>query len=66
VYRRANGLGQYVLVGESSSPSFRDGGLSGQTYSYYVIAVDRAGNSSARSNTVSASPATCASPGICV
>jgi hypothetical protein len=66
VYRRANLLGPYVLVGEAPGPSFRDSGLSRQPYSYYVIAVDRAGNTSARSNTVSASPATCASSGVCI
>jgi hypothetical protein len=47
------------------SPAFHDGGLSAQPYSYYVTAVDRAGNASARSNTVSASPATCFASGVC-
>jgi chitodextrinase len=66
VYRRANALSTYLLVGETTAPAFRDGGLSGgQAYSYYVTAVDRAGNTSARSNTVSARPATCVSSGVC-
>ena len=65
VYRRANVLSPFVLVGETSAVAFRDSGLNGQTYSYYVTAVDRVGNSSARSNTISASPATCLSSGAC-
>ena len=66
VYRRANVLSPFVLAGETSAVSFRDTGLNGQAYSYYVTAVDRAGNSSARSNSISASPATCLSSGVCV
>jgi hypothetical protein len=65
VFRRANVLSPYVLAGESTTPSFRDSGLSTQSYSYYVVAVDRVGNTSARSNTVSGSPQTCLAPGAC-
>jgi chitodextrinase len=65
VYRRAIGLGSFVLVGESTGPAYRDAGLSGPGYSYYVVAVDRAGNTSGRSNVVSTSPAICVRPGVC-
>jgi chitodextrinase len=65
VYRRANVLSPFVFVGETTAPAFHDGGLSAQSYSYYVTAVDRVGNASARSNTASASPATCVSAGAC-
>ena len=65
VFRRVNILSPYVVVAETTAPAFRDSGLGGQSYSYYVVAVDRAGNTSARSNTVSASPATCVAAGAC-
>ena len=66
IYRRAGAFGSYVLAGESAVPAYRDTGLSGPGYSYYVVAVDRAGNSSGRSNVVYASPATCVRWGVCV
>lgn len=66
IYRRTNLLSPFVLVGETGAVTFRDSGLNGQAYTYYVTAVDRVGNSSARSNAVSASPATCLSSGVCV
>jgi chitodextrinase len=65
VYRRSGAARSYVLVGETTAPAYRDSGLNGPGYSYYVVAVDRAGNSSARSNVVSASPATCVRSGVC-
>ena len=44
-------------VAQSSATSFTDSGLAnGTSYSYYVVAFDTAGNVSAASNTISATP----------
>jgi fibronectin type 3 domain-containing protein len=66
VYRRAGITASYTLVGETASQSYRDGALAPQVYSYYVTALDRAGNESARSNVVTDRPATCATGGACL
>jgi chitodextrinase len=66
VYRRANALSPYVVVAETATPTYRDTGLGSQSYSYFVRAVDKAGNVSAQSNAVSGTPQTCAvSGGVC-
>lgn len=60
VFRRGSNLfAAFTLVGETKTTAFRDTGLTGQSYSYYVVAMDKAGNTSARSNVVSARPQTC-------
>ena len=52
-----------LQVAQSSATSFTDSGLAnGTSYSYYVVAFDAAGNVSAASNTVSATPAATTSP----
>jgi chitodextrinase len=53
-----------VQIGQASSTSFNDTGLTdGTAYTYYVVAYDAAGNVSSPSATVSATPTSAASSG---
>lgn len=56
VYRN-NGSG-FQKLGQATSNSFNDSNPAGSSLSYYVIAVDKAGNQSSQSNTVSLSIST--------
>ncbi|MBW3670291.1 MAG: hypothetical protein KY432_01320, partial [Acidobacteria bacterium] len=56
VWRSTSSTSGFAQIGTSTSISYRDSGIKGGPYYYYVTAVDAAGNISAESNTVSASP----------
>jgi chitodextrinase len=66
IYRRAGLSAPFTLVGETAARTYRDSGLALQVYSYYVTALDRAGNESARSNMVSDRPGACAPGAPCL